>query len=346
MEDSINNPLLMDFNSPEVCLDFLCRLKHTRVEGLVIEHELDQVFEGEFIQRGWQRVQALVLRRLSKDRREDFIVLPWRREVPEQRLIEHLYRTGKPVRELALSNGALTALHDRRGDADEESVKLPPLIQLKDLNETSLTVRDQLRIKSMYWGFMRHLGDRLDRSLQELMIKDLYIQPRSQLLWDLDRFYSSEDGRILYLEAKHKYPMKKLMFGMNIGEVNSTRQLLQAGFLAWHIILVKPVWRKDYSSMYLFFDRAARERALWIGGDMGARNFFGDIAKRAANASTSLQGKRSVRYYEIPPDNFKLIGKNSETTEVLGRRLIDAIEGEGDLPDVTAKTLLDSRLTD
>jgi len=129
----------------------------------------------------------------------------------------------------------------------------------------------------------------------------------------------SPAGAVLNLEVKHKYPMKSLAFGMNVGEGKIAQMLAGTGFLTWHVVLVKPRWNPKQSSMYLFFDREARERALWIAADMSAAGFFSGQAETAAG-KTSLYGGGGVQFEQLDLKEFRLLGSNAQASRMIGRQ--------------------------
>ena len=50
-------PLELDLTDAETCLGLLGSVKHTRLEGLIVEHEVEQVLLPAFIEAGWNTVR-------------------------------------------------------------------------------------------------------------------------------------------------------------------------------------------------------------------------------------------------------------------------------------------------
>lgn len=345
-------PLARDFRNPNVCLEVFRRIKHTRLEGLIVEYEVDQVLLPAFLNAGWTIADALVLYRWSGGASNQFLVLEEQETPAVQKLKEALRRAGTPVCEMTIRDHQLMMRHDVRGRL------LPSLrpaaaelaadfVSGHARGSSTATSGDADRIRSAFWGFASLLGGRVSRWAEELVIKDDCIGPLSRALWDLDRFLVSPEGAVVYLETKHKYPIRgRMVFGMNLGEVNLTKRLVGCGISAWHVILVKPRWDERLSSMYLFFDREAREHALWIAGDMARPPFFSDSARSSAAAKTSIYGQERVSYSTLELANFRVLGPNAERAALLSQRLLGLVTGEfaDQLPALTVDALNSARL--
>ena len=132
---------------------------------------------------------------------------------------------------------------------------------------------------------------------------------------------------------------------MNVGEVDNAELLGNAGFNTWHIILMKPYWDKNISSMYLFSDRQAREKALWMVGDMNSDDFF-EKPVRFAPQETSIYQTQKVRYRNINISGLFLIGENSRPSNELSENLINFLGGDHELIRVNKKILREHRLTE
>ncbi len=334
-----DSPLTANLQDPGTCLHFLETIKHTRLEGLIVEIEFDQVFLPGMLAAGWRRIDALVLRRVLVSGGEEYLVLP-RSEEGIEALVKMLRKTGKPVRRLSIESGVLVYCHDREGKPCA-AVPVSASTTSREIAQTrtALSAIDRQRVLAMYWGFGYHLRYWFAQFVKETIIKDYFISAEAKYLWDLDRFIVDPDGHLYFVETKHKFPTPKKTFGMNRGEVAQAKALQKLGFRIWHAILVKPVWETDYSSMYLFFDRRAREHAVWIAGDMGAPGFFAGGTPSQANAATSLYGQQPVKYINLPLSGFRIIGRNAEPAGMLAEKLAGCLRGEKTLPVLDADYL-------
>jgi hypothetical protein len=331
-------PLQVELSNPDNALKFFNTIKHTRLEGLIFEHEFDQIFPGTFEKAGWKMADALVLRRVTKKGNEEFLLYAHTDTGPERQLFKALKRTGIPVRQLRIIDGELHLRHDENG----EPLGTPEIIPLVSNSNSEVTNKesiDERRIWAGYWGFANHLGKKFEIYARDMVIKDMYVGPQSKYLWDLDRFFISKEDEVLFIETKHKYPTGALQFGMNLGEVAQAKMLLQAGFRSWHVILVKPRWEKSLSSMYLFYDREARENALWIAGNMSSETFFSAGQSRMASADTSLYARERIKFLPLSLSEFNILGKNSQPSKEIAANFLRLVNGET-LTQLDHRTLL------
>jgi hypothetical protein len=293
-------------------------VKHTRLEGLIIEYEFEQTFVRSLRQQGWRFLDALVLLRVSRrTNAPEFIVLD--REGHFEKVRRMLSPTRIPVREVVIDGGRVLLLDDSNG----ERMPSPQEITASDRQSaTAPGTIDDRRVKAMFWGFGSHLGEQFVQSGRDLVLKDRYVGP-GYYLWDVDRLCISPDGKPFLIETKHKYPIvrnRELSFGLNVGEFRQFRMFAAAGITVVHVVLVKPRWDKLRSSMYLFFDRAARERAVWLAADLTEFTKENREARQGA-ASTSLFGSQNIDFVSLPLQLFSRIGINSSPIEGLAGEL-------------------------
>lgn len=327
---------------PEASLELFRSIKHTRLEGLIIEHEVEQTLLSRAENHGWRPVKALVLRRITRTQTREFLVITNSPEACETRnLVTRLRQTGEAVLILRVSGSELVLIEGP--DGENYSPPRPFLRPAENVETTHSGAVSHERVLAAFWGFAVQAPHLAQRFTREIVIKDLFVTPASRALWDLDRFLVHGDGRILYLETKHKFPFgRSFSFGMNIGEVHNARLLQSVGIETYHIILVKPRWKKELSSTYLFYDRPARESALWIVADMAQPGFFGKDAVQAP-ASTALHGKRGVDFVSLDVRKFRMLGTNAEPSPVLSDQLFGFIGG-AELDGLDEKTLRRHRL--
>lgn len=318
----------------ESYLPFFSKIKPTRFEGLVIEYEFGQIFDESLVKNGWIVVDAQILRRIrSSDGKEEYLI---RLRKPNDRekllpLVSALRKTGITVRQMALRPDGVFLLHDEKGIVAEPPIPLAsPELWHNPLpaGVTEYDTTDEKRTLSMFWGFGSHIGDGFKKFAIDMVIKDYIVSPHSILLWDMDRFLIAPDGQVHYIEIKHKYPSPRThAFGLNNGEIQQMGTLAKTGIRIWHLVLVKPRWDKAQSSMYLFFDRKAREKALWVGCDLTSDQMRSGLREGLAPKNTSIYGQREVKYKNIPVESFSLIGSNGDSSERLSVNLLNFLAG-------------------
>lgn len=326
----------------------MCR-KHTRLEGLIVEFETEQTLMKGFIKNKWRIIDALVLRGIVKgERNSHFIILPRNksRETLDDiiALGSELKKTKQQVRSLKVTEKGVYL----RNIEGEEDIELIPDPQ----NNKSMT--EDNRVLAMFWGFAIHTPKKFCEFARDILLKDCFIQPYFNAgLWDLDKFLISPGrSRIIYIETKHKYPFKRkngdLNFGMNKGEVETLNLLKKTDISCWHTILLKPQWEKDISSTYLFYNREARKKTLWLAADMKSDDFIVNSQKKPfiASKETSINNSSSLKYFELNSSSFYVVGKNSLTSEELSENFYNIIcNPAGKYQKVTKQCLLDNRIS-
>ena len=318
MEADFKSILEMQTLLPEDYLELLGTIKHTRLEGAIMEHEANQVLFYDVSSSGdWAPISALALRLISRrDNKEKFLVLPEKKNDPSvEILIRHLRRTGSSVHILKIDDGHLFI--------DGKIEIKPSAFTPEDRSEAH---RDSERLNAIYWGFARHIGDAFLTLVRDIVIKDWYITQGAKFLWDLDRFVINRKERIVFCEIKHKFPDRAGFFGLNRGSEMQMRQLLNAGLGVVHIILAKPIWNAGQSPMYLYFDRRARESALWLITDFSDTRVDRHNVRDAPHR-TSVYGKSPVGVVRIDPGNFSVLGRNAEPANTVRERFVATLDG-------------------
>jgi len=309
--------------NPEVLLDEFLRIKHTRIEGLIIEREFTNLFISELIKKGWVFIDTLIVRRWRKDFGTEFLML--KNDIIEDKFFNllkvYLKRTGLVIREVEIDDhGELFVYQDKDGKILPKPIKIP----FHYSENTSNSAIDPARINAIFWGYLWQQKEQLLEWAKHILIKDYYFSFGAKAIWDLDFFLISPHNELFYIELKHKYPMPNYTFGLNAGEKMQSDLLKRAGIKTFHVILTKPIWDKDVSSMYLFYDRQARENAMWVGADLSDESIFSANVKSAGN-HTSIYGASRVKFHSLPIDKFYLIGKNSEEVGKLSDSFYDLI---------------------
>jgi hypothetical protein len=210
-------------------------------------------------------------------------------------------------------------------------------------------VRNTIRHNQAIWGF-----------LSVLYRKDIFtaaVLPRIYmnfgpglyfgLSWDVDRVYMV-NGKVMILEVKHKDPFphsNPKHFGINNGSLGLLENMCAGGAGCYHLVLVKPVWDKEVSSMYLLGNLEAREKALLIGCEI-TKDKIDRIKKGGTKQSgedTSFTGKYKLDYLSIPVTDFHVIGSLSAPVADNSARIRDALTGVA-LPGLTCQELVDRRI--
>lgn len=95
-------------------------------------------------------------------------------------------------------------------------------------------------------------------------------------------------------------------------------------------------------SINLFTHRIQRQRALWIGTKITKALFTGVFAKNTEDSS--FRGGKAPESEYLFTEQFKLIGRNVENTQVLSKNFLDLLNGNVDLlTPITTKILKQHR---
>ncbi len=340
---SYNPEQLLLSQTPSDFLKFFEARKETRLEGLVVEFETEQTLLKEFIKNKWRVIDAMVLRgRIQSKVGSPFLIFP-RNKSAETRdditaLVAELEKTGQPIFTVTVrQNKVYLIISEGKG------------INLPSNPKNNESPGNNTRILSMFWGFAVHTPEHFCRFARDMVMKDCFIQPSFNAgLWDLDRFLISPGReRIVYIETKHKYPINKsyLPFGMNLGEIETLDMLKKTDLYCWHTVLSKPQWKKDISSTYLFYNREAREKALWLAADMKSDDFIRNKQSYTASKSTSINHKSDLDFKELNSSTFFVIGENSLTSEALSKNFYNVVcQYNHECSKVTPKILKDHRI--
>jgi hypothetical protein len=136
------------------------------------------------------------------------------------------------------------------------------------------------------------------------------LSPYFGQVWNLDRICLYRE-QLWLLEIKHKFPFGRqgLHFGINEGELQNIQLLQRVGIECLHAVLVKPVWKRGASAMYLYNNRALQRRVAVIAMDLGkASTRLLATKARVAPKHTSVGGNTDVRYYTLDAINFSYVG--------------------------------------
>jgi hypothetical protein len=199
------------------------------------------------------------------------------------------------------------------------------------VRDVDLSVRDASRLMGAFWGFLSSVY-RTDL-WKKVVLPRLFINhglaPYFGQVWNLDRICLYQD-RLWLLEIKHKYPFGKwkLQFGINEGELENIKLLYGAGINCLHVLLIKPIWEKGASAMYLYNQRALQQRVAAIAIDLG-KNASRVMSKppKIAPRHTSVSGSTEVKYFTINADQFGYAGSLANFDIDLAKNLLSVMDG-------------------
>lgn len=311
--------------------------KDTLVEGLIVENTFDQILESlaASTQHPLTILDIETVITAHNGQRQAFVWVRTRQ--PGLGRYLQALESVMPVFFVEFGDGDFFATPIHSGHLEKEQRKSLTEVARQisgrqpKVRDVDLSVRDAARLKGAFWGFLSTVyGSNL---WSKVVLPRLFINhglsPYFGQVWNLDRVCLFRD-QLWLLEIKHKFPFgeSKLRFGINEGELENIRLLHGAGVNCLHALLVKPVWKKGASAMYLYNQRDLQQRVAVIAIDLGkmADRLMSRRASTAA-AHTSVSGKSEVKFFSIEASQFGQLGTLAESNETLARNLHQALDG-------------------
>ncbi len=332
--------------------------KHQVAEGLVVECIFDQFVEKIQTNAGIN-VIPLDVETIIVDTNRDvdrWVVFVWARSKSAGlgRYLRCLEKAFTPYLLKYHPSSGFVARKIKDGGYNGLEIELSDL--LKQLAggyyktyEVDPSVRDPLRQKHVFWGFLsNYYKEKLKEQivLPRLLI-NFGIQPYFRSVWNLDRVFLVGD-EIWVMEVKHKFPIElppkenlpTLRFGVNEGELNVISKIVAAEIKCLHLILVKPFWSKQVGVTYLLNDLVSRGKTAIIAIDLNKATIDKMKLSRASKsgAHTTITGESDVKYRTIPANSFSYLGVLSDFPEKIALAIISTMAGEV-LPQVSEKKL-------
>jgi hypothetical protein len=196
------------------------------------------------------------------------------------------------------------------------------------------SVRDGNRQQAAFWGGLFPTLDR--RRLRRITLSRLFfnfgLMPYFKYVWNVDKVFF-DGNEIFVMEIKHKFPYAsrgKLKFGINNGELKNMLKFASVGMRNVHLVIVKPVRKKDYSTQILFTDGNHIRNTAVIAREVSEQEARGTLMSKGGTsaAHTSLEGKTSQPYKAFDADTFAVIGMKSDDGNELGSHLVEMLSGK------------------
>ena len=334
--------VISDIN-PELIISILEKNKAAQFEGYIIEREAVKSLLQTTLENGWKIINALVVCQIWK-RKNIWFFRDRDGSALTSELVHKLKnQTENITRRLSLNEDKLFSLDDANGDPLEKPEEI--ITTISELKKEPLNSYERRSIYAAFWGYAFQPQNKSDlfEYIKDLLIKDYYIPKIYGVtrLWDHDLFLKSPEGKLVYIEIKHKFPSRNFgyRFSLNDGEKQRIECLQNAGIESFIVILATPLWEADISpTINLFTHRIQREKAIWIGAKVTKNLFTG---KAVVNPpKTGWRGNSSPPGEWLHTEQFKLIGRNVEDTEALSQKFFDLLNDNIELlPSITPAIL-------
>lgn len=324
----------LDHRNTELALNIIKTDKDTLVDGLIVEHTFDKILRP-LVTSAESRLTILDIETIIVSFEQQKFAFIWARS-REPGLGRYLLALSKgmPVYLIDYTAGEFfgTPFKDQRL---EKEARLP----LTDLASSitgkgpnvrgvSLAVRDARRTNTAYWGFLDPVyKDKLwDKVILARLLINHGLSPYFQGVWNLDRVCLYRD-KLWVLEIKHKFPMKNMALGINVGEVQNIAMLQELGIECLYTMLVNPVREPGTSAMYLYNNRELQEQVAIIAINFGIRaKALLNTKPKKAPFHTSISGDTEVDYYQIRPESFSYLGSFADPMRALGEKLLATLD--------------------
>lgn len=201
----------------------------------------------------------------------------------------------------------------------------------------SESVIDEHRSQQAFWAGIssQYSDDRLFRNVVLYrLFKNCAIQPFFDGVWDIDSLAQLPDGKLIQLEVKHKYPRVErsngnLSFGINNGQLSVMLDLAQRGIKTLHMIMVKPIWSKDYGTGYLLNRIGDRKNVLFLAKLLD-ENTLRQIQSRQpyqTGEEQSFTGTTGQKARYVDVSEFQFLGTLDDPVEYVARNISLAATG-------------------
>ena len=318
----------LDLKKPRTILEILSFDKHQIAEGMIVESIFEQVIDKIPEEIGAQKVSVLDVETYIT-READFKTVNafvWERS-RKSGLGRYLRALGRKFnvylvrfddnkrvfRVCSIKDGARCG-----GWLDIEEFMLAlGKIKLHEY-EVDESVRCEERQLSAFWGYLQgvHGGELAAQVALPRLLVNWGIYPWYKFVWNIDRVLLVGD-QVWVLEVKHKFPYGKkggLKFGLNDGEAYVLRDVVDCGIKAIHLVIVKPHWDVDVSSLNLLSEFKVKERALVVGMLVDGRYIRSILARQSetSGGKTVISGKGRVKFKPLRVGEFSVIGSLAE----------------------------------
>ena len=308
----------IDFTNSETLRDVLSQDKHTRVEGLcsevvfmedIVEGNLSPItFDIWFIVKGggYKVMKMLVVN--DKPMSElDIIVMDHLADAPGT--------VETSVVRFDSSTNTFWEFIYVKGQLEEEG-SVWPLHGEVEISELKYRNPERLRKAT---AFLEERG-----LLREAAIKRIFancvLPPWG--VWDLDAITMVGSMPVAF-EVKHKYPTWDKEYGVNDAQGRLFAYLHGAGMPVIHIILEKPMGRKDLSAIDLMSMPQYIGEARWLYTPLGPEQLSGPV--KMAPVGTAIHAGREVPYRPVDEKEFKVLKRLYEKDPDVRSKLLEGL---------------------
>lgn len=113
-----------------------------------------------------------------------------------------------------------------------------------------------------------------------------------------------KNNKLVVIEIKFKYPSKQNTFGINIGQANILKYLIQIGFEVFHYIAINPSHNEDIGIFEIQHSSNLKQNLFWYYKQLIESDFETEFS--VAPSKTSVDGKSRQKFININATTFKI----------------------------------------
>jgi hypothetical protein len=297
-----SDPRSLDLENADDQRTILGRDKHTRIEGICVEH----LFRRQLITPAFSRNSSgfWFTRKDGRYRVVKLLADPRHFNALDEEVLGHLQRHGVAawvVYHDPESRGfKVTRFHDGRMDDLLISARNYPRSlatgSISAARERNAERHDKAFALLEEYGVLREAA--IERFFASCWIGDAWF-------WDIDQFVRYK-GALVAFEVKQKYPTAAGTFGLNTGLVRLFSMLHALRIHVIHVVLTKPAKSLSIPALDLITQPQHRIHARWLACHFTPAVLTDRTAE--APAFTSIHGGSRLKYHHLSMDSFTDVG--------------------------------------
>jgi len=297
----------MNFNDKSICKDVLKQDKHTRLEGLCIEHFFINNYlnsiEKDKISTGWW-----FSKRKYND--EKYFIIKFQhdlnfREV-DLSILNYFKKKGLEIYILFYDDKfKFYTCNIKKIEQINEKIILDSAIEYKytKLKPLPSSVKD-IKRQEQSIDYLEKNGLLKKASIERFFANRI---AGFKGLWDIDAIcYNSSDELIVY-EVKQKFPAKNGNFGINVGTTNFLLFLTDQEIIVEHIILRKPVDDKSIPALDFLQKQEYKGKNEWLSAHF-TKKIIENFKTKLSPKETSIHGRYRLKYMDLNMSEFESKG--------------------------------------
>jgi hypothetical protein len=302
MDDICEQLHHLDPDDPEHQRAILRRDKHTRVEGICVEH----LFKEKFITPNFTDHSSgfWFTRKHGAFRVVKLLIDPGHFNQTDEKVLSHLQSHGvmawvvyhdaaaREFKVLRYHEGCMAAYKTIARDYPRTYDRISMAAE-RDRNASR---------HEKAFAYLEEHGGLKDAAIERLFA-NCWIG--NTWFWDIDQFVI-HDGSLIAFEVKQKYPTAAGTFGLNVGLVRLFAMLSATKIRVVHVVLTKPDSNISTPALDLLTHPLHRKNAGWLACEF--KPAILSTRTGEAPSYTSIHGTSAIKYHHIARSAFTDLG--------------------------------------